>query len=160
MFNSKTINFLKEKIYLIVFAIFSFLFITPSIIYMAKNKTVLNFDNEFCFLLNNSNRLFQAFIYTIIILGMIGIYYIIIKKRNKIFKNIKQVYITISIISLIFVFLVFQINTRVNATNENYKKFATNVNIVKRYEIKENGNITNELVGYLEDSKNYIQNGN
>lgn len=106
MFNSKTINFLKEKIYLIVFAIFSFLFITPSIIYMAKNKTVLNFDNEFCFLLNNSNRLFQAFIYTIIILGMIGIYYIIIKKRNKIFKNIKQVYITISIISLIFVFTI------------------------------------------------------
>lgn len=106
MFNSKTINFLKEKIYLIVFAIFSFLFITPSIIYMTKNKTVLNFDNEFCFLLNNSNRLFQAFIYTIIILGMIGIYYIIIKKRNKIFKNIKQIYITISIISLIFVFTI------------------------------------------------------
>lgn len=106
MFNSKTINFLKEKIYLIVFAIFSFLFITPSIIYMTKNKTVLNFYNEFCFLLNNSNRLFQAFIYTIIILGMIGIYYIIIKKRNKIFKNIKQIYITISIISLIFVFTI------------------------------------------------------
>lgn len=63
------------------------------------------------------------------------------------------------LISLIFVFLAFQINTRVNATNENYKKFATNVNIVKKYEIKGNGNITNELVGYLEDSKNYIQNG-
>lgn len=106
MFNSKTINFLKEKIYLIFFSIFSFLFITPSIIYMVKNKTVLNFDNEFCFLLNDSNRLFQALVYIIIILGMIGIYYIIIKKRNRIFKNIKQLYIAISIISLIFVFTV------------------------------------------------------
>ena len=106
MFNNKIKNFLKDKIYLVIFAIISFLFITPSIIYLAKNKTVLNFDNEFCFLLNDSNRLFQALVYTIIILGMIGIYYIIIKKRNRIFKNIKQLYIAISIISLIFVFTV------------------------------------------------------
>ena len=49
-----------------LFIIFSILYAIPSIIYYAINKTVLNFTEEFKFLLHNTNRTEQAIIYLII----------------------------------------------------------------------------------------------
>ena len=79
------------------------MFAIPSIIYMINNRTVLNFDEYFKFCLNDSNRLGQTTIYIIILTILTIAYFLIIKNREKIFKNNKQMYIYITIISLIFV---------------------------------------------------------
>lgn len=88
------------------FVFFGILFSIPSIIYYIKNKTILGFDKEFCFLLNNSNRLFQTAIYFLIVVGLIILYYLIIKYREKIFKDIKQIFIYILIMSIIFILVI------------------------------------------------------
>ncbi len=93
----------NKKILLIIFAIGSIMFAIPSIIYMINNRTVLNFDEYFKFCLNDSNRLGQTTIYIIILTILTIAYFLIIKNREKIFKNNKQMYIYIAIISLIFV---------------------------------------------------------
>lgn len=93
----------NKKILLIIFAIASIMFAIPSIIYMINNGTVLNFDEYFKFCLNDSNRLGQTTIYIIILTILTITYFLIIKNREKIFKNNKQMYIYIAIISLIFV---------------------------------------------------------
>ena len=92
-----------------LFIISAIIFAIPSYVYLFRNKTLLNFDGnlEYCFLLtNNINRLYQAIVYTIIITIMVISYFIIIKYRKQIFKNVKQIFIFITIVSSIFVFVV------------------------------------------------------
>ena len=101
MKNKKILNYLL--------IIVSICFAMPSILFLVKNKTVLNFNGEleFCFLLTkNINRLYQAGVFVIIIALFLGIYYLIIKNRNILFKNIKEVYKLIITISLIFVVVI------------------------------------------------------
>jgi len=94
-------NFLKY-----IFILFSIMFAIPSIIYYINNKTILGFNKEFRFLLNDAHKGFQTFVYAYLIIGMIIVYYLIIKNKDKIFKNTKQIFKYIAIISLIFVLVV------------------------------------------------------
>lgn len=97
-------NLLKIAIFIV-----SICFAMPSLFYITKNKTVLNFngDLEFCFLLtNNIDRLYQAGIYAFIIFIYIILYYFIIKNYKKVFKDIKQIYKLILVISLVFVLVI------------------------------------------------------
>lgn len=99
-------NIKKENILKILYIISSILFIVPSIKYIAKNGTIYKFDEWFKFMLNNSNRESQT-IWYIIILSLITIFYIlIIKNRNKIFKNIKSIISYVAIIGAIYVFMI------------------------------------------------------
>lgn len=94
------------KIVLIVLAL---CFSIPSIIYILKNGTVLNFNGnlEYKFLLSNTiDRLYQSIVYMAIIVAIIVCYYLIIKNRNKLFENINDIYKYIMIISTIFIFVV------------------------------------------------------
>ena len=108
----KQLNKLMEKNihkikYIFIFSVI--LFILPSIYYFINNKTVLNFNTnlEFCFLLtNNIDRLYQAICYTVIITLMIGSYLLIVRYRDKIFKNIKQIFLLIIIVASILIFTV------------------------------------------------------
>lgn len=97
-------NYIKNKILIILFIIVNIAYVVPSIIYYIKNKTILNFEVYFKYLLTDSiNRNTQTLIY-IIILTILSILYIeIIKKRKEIFKNVKQIFIFIAIISAIFI---------------------------------------------------------
>ena len=102
------INYIIKNIK-IIFIISIIIFALPSIFYILKNKTLLNFNGnlEFCFLLtNNINRLYQALVYTLIISIIILCYFIIIKYRNQIFKNNKQIFTLICIVSAIFIFVI------------------------------------------------------
>ena len=89
-----------------IFIIFSIMFAVPSIIYYINNKTILGFDKEFRFLLNDAHKIFQTFVYVYLIIGMIIVYYLIIKNKDKIFKNTNQIFKYIAIISLIFVIVI------------------------------------------------------
>lgn len=97
----KNINLIK-----IIYIILSFAFITPSIVYILKNKTILGFNKEFKFLLNNIDTVKQTIIYLIIISLLITVYFLIIKKRKQVFKDTKSIMKFILIVSLIFVFTV------------------------------------------------------
>ncbi len=97
----KNINLIK-----VLFIVSSFTFIIPSIIYICKFKTILGFNKEFKFLLDDSNRILQTIVYLIIVTLLILIYFLIIKKRKELFRDMKSVMIFIFIISLIFVFAI------------------------------------------------------
>lgn len=97
----KDINLIK-----LLYIIASVLFISPSVLYLINNKTVLNFKKEFRFLLNNVNTVKQTMVYLLVITILILIYFFIIKKRKELFKDIKSVMIFILIVSFIFIFTV------------------------------------------------------
>ena len=96
--NRKMNNVLK-----IIFAISCIMFAIPSITYYIQNKTVFRFEQWFKFLLNDASRIEQTYIYILILLAMSITYFLIIKNREKIFKNTRRMFLYIAIISLIFV---------------------------------------------------------
>ena len=96
----------KDTFLIIFIILLSICFALPSIIYYTNNKTVLNFNNEleFCFLLtNNIDRFYQAGTFALILLAFIICYYYIIKNKERLFKNIKKMYLLIFAVSAIFI---------------------------------------------------------
>ena len=53
---------INEKILKIGIILSALLFSIPSIIYYIQNGTVLNFKEEYCFLLNNQDTLIQTIV--------------------------------------------------------------------------------------------------
>lgn len=99
----------KYKYLKLLMIVISIIFILPSLIYLIKNRTIFNFTGslEYKFLLtDNIDRLYQSLVYLIIILAFVVCYYFILKNRNKLFKNIKDVLKYVLIISAIFTFAV------------------------------------------------------
>lgn len=88
------------------FIISVIIFAIPSIKYYLQHKTIYKFEEWFKYLLKDTDRLEQTIIYIIILISMILIYFLIIKNRNKIFKNNKRMYIYIAIISVIFIVVI------------------------------------------------------
>lgn len=97
--DNKKFNFILK----IFFIISCMSFAMPSIVYYIKNKTIFRFEQWFRFLLNDSDRINQTLIYIMILCAMTIGYYLIIKNRKSIFKNIKKIFLFIAIVSLIFV---------------------------------------------------------
>lgn len=89
-----------------LFIISGIIFAIPSIKYYIKNKTIYKFEEWFRYLLNDTDRLEQTIIYIIILIAMTLIYFLIIKNRNKIFKNNKKMFIYIAIVSIIFILVI------------------------------------------------------
>ena len=89
-----------------IFIILLIISTIPSIIYLIQNKTILNFDKYFTILFNDTDRLEQTVIYIIILAIITTLYVLILKNRDKIFKNIKQVYIFIAISATICIFII------------------------------------------------------
>lgn len=87
----------------ILFIISCIIFAIPSITYYIKNKTVLKFEPWFQFLLNNTDRIEQTMVYILILIALTVFYFLIVKNREKIFKNTKEMFIFIMIVALIFV---------------------------------------------------------
>ena len=103
----KVIGFIhSKKIILIGFVLMAIIFAVPSIQYLLENRTILNFNEYFKFCLEDTNRVEQTIIYLIILTLLTICYFLIVKHREKLFKNNKQMYMYIAIISLIFVIVV------------------------------------------------------
>ena len=96
----------KEKFLKIGLIICAILFAIPSVKYIINNGTVLNLKDDYCFLLDDSDRLVQAGIYLLLLCIFAIFYYFIIKKRKQLFNNIKEVLLFIAIISVCFAFIV------------------------------------------------------
>lgn len=95
---------MKNKLLKISFILLSILLVVPSFIYIISNRTLVNFDIYFNFFLNeNANKIIATITFLILFLILFVIYILIIKKN--VLKNIKQVLIFVSIISIIFLFM-------------------------------------------------------
>lgn len=93
-----------NKLVKFIFITASILFAIPSIIYFIQKKTVLQFEPYFQFLYDAQvSRATQTILYIVILAILAVAYFAIVKRRKEIFKNIKEVFIFIAIISLIFV---------------------------------------------------------
>lgn len=101
------IKSLKDKIsnnlIKILFVIVCIMFAIPSIKYYINNKTIFKFEQWFKFLLNDTNRISQTYIYVLIICALILLYFLIVKNREKIFKSNKQMFAFIAIVTVIFI---------------------------------------------------------
>lgn len=96
---------MRNKIMKVLFIIFSLLLITPSIIYLIQNKTVMGFDTYFNFFINNTaNKTISTLIYICIYL-VITILYLMIIKQKEIFKNINHIIKFVFLISMVFVIM-------------------------------------------------------
>ena len=94
----------KNNLIKILFIIASISFAIPSVIYIMQRKTVLNFGPYFQFLYDIPiTRATQTLIYIFILTILTILYYLVIKKREKIFENTKKMFIFISIIAIIFI---------------------------------------------------------
>lgn len=93
-------NLLKLSLILI-----SILFALPSIVYLAKHKTIFQLNNqvENMFFLNDNFRTLQAIIFMILILFLFVFYFLIIKNRKKLFKSEKEIFVYILLVSIIFI---------------------------------------------------------
>lgn len=90
----------------ILFVLASILFAMPSIIYLLQKKTLLEFEPYFKYLLNDSNRVGQTLIYLVILSILVYLFYVIIKNRKKLFKDLKSILIYVAIVSIVFIFVV------------------------------------------------------
>lgn len=89
------------KILLVVIAI---LFAMPSILYWMQNKTVLAFGPYFQFLYEMPiSRATQTILYLFLLVGLVGFYWLILKRRKEMFPNTKRMFLFIAIISIIFI---------------------------------------------------------
>lgn len=94
---------IEKNIILFLFLVTSFIFAIPSIIYYIKNKTLLNFEASYLFLLTDSiSAMSQAVIYLIMFAILTILYFKVIKNRKDLFKNSKKLFSFIAIISVIF----------------------------------------------------------
>ena len=92
---------MKNKIIRMAMVIFAMLLLIPSIVYLAKNQTVMGFDTYYNFFIDESaNKLISTSVFLILFIGITVTYGIIIKQ--KVLKNIKEILIYVSILSIIF----------------------------------------------------------
>ena len=83
-----------------------FLFAIPSVIHIINSGFILESESYFHFFINNSelkdNSILNAIIYAGFFISLFLIYFIFLKKRNKIFKNIKEIVVLIVIAAVLF----------------------------------------------------------
>ena len=102
----KSIKIIFNKIIQPLFIVMCFIMAMPSILYLVKYKTILDFEPYFQFLYNAPiERLGQAILFGIILIIISVLYFLIIKKRNELFANNKEVLIFIAIVAIIFAFV-------------------------------------------------------
>lgn len=99
-------SILKNINYKILLLISTLILALPSIFYLAKNKTIVNFNEWFTFFLRKPNSIKESIIgaicFGLILIALFYFYFKLIKKSNKEFKNLKQIIIYVLIIVCIF----------------------------------------------------------
>ena len=96
----------KEKILIYLMILISIILCIPSIVYLINNGTVDGFDAYYTYTLVKSDSEIVRFGSGIIVIGLLIafsiIYFLLIKKENKIFSDKKQILIFIILISFFY----------------------------------------------------------
>lgn len=94
----------NNKVIKILFILTSIVFAMPSIAYLVKKETVLEFGPYFQFLYEAPvSRVGQTWLYIFLLTILTILYVKLLKKRENIFSNTKKMFLYITIIALIFV---------------------------------------------------------
>lgn len=97
---------LQKINYKVLFFIVTLAMATPSVLYLIRNKTIINFKEWFTFFLRMPNSKLEPIIgaicFGILLLALFYYYFRIIKNTNTEFKNFKSIIIYVIIISCIF----------------------------------------------------------
>ena len=101
---------LKNKLPTILLVVFTFLFTVPSITYLVQNKTIYKFYWVWTFLSKRpgtqTEKFLNAGLFFLLFTSIFIIYFVIVKNNRRIFKNQKQIFILITIISLLFLIII------------------------------------------------------
>lgn len=101
---------LKDKILIELFIIVSAVFAIPSILYLIQNKTIYKFYYVWTFFFKKPDTGNEKLLNAIMIVALFSIifllYFLIIKKHKKIFKNKKSIFILIITVSLLFLVII------------------------------------------------------
>lgn len=99
-------SFTKETILKLVYFFMTILLVSPSIIYLIKNKTIYHFTQVFTFTFVRPQTANDRYINTALYIGLFFIlfflYFAILKNVNKVFKTKKSMFIFIAIIGIMF----------------------------------------------------------
>lgn len=99
----------KDKLLIYLMILISIVLCIPSIVYLINNRTVDGFDAYYTYTLTKSNSETVRLGSGILVIGLLIvfsiIYILLIKKENKIFKDKKQIFIFIILISFIFMMI-------------------------------------------------------
>lgn len=151
----KVIEFGIEKILYIFFCL---LLTIPSICYYLTHKGFLLYMQEYKVLLNSDRGIHQTVLFGIAIIILFLLYFLILKKADTRFKNIRKVFIYIAIISMIFFVIAPTLSTDifyylgVGRINSNYNAnpyYDTIRDVFANISQKENYSDTVVLQGYL-----------
>lgn len=100
----------KNNIFIILFTICSAFFAVPSIIYIFQNKTIYKFSWVWTYLfkrpMTKMDCYINAFLFFILFTAIFLLYFLILKKQNKILKSKKQIFTLIIIASLLFMIII------------------------------------------------------
>lgn len=160
----KVVKNIKDKVDLSIltknfFIIFCMILAIPSINYYIEKGTIFKFNTYYRFLFNNADIKMQTIYYFIILAFITLTYFVIIKNRDKIFKNFKSIMIFIAIISIIFIIMIPFFSSdvfyylgigRLDGTYHQNPYYTT----IKEYVDNSNGNYENDTVlmqGYYND---------
>ncbi len=99
-------NKLEKINYKFLFLITSIIILIPSLNYLIRNKTILNFNEWFTFFLrkpvNSIESVIGAILFGILLIVLFYLYFKIIKNTDKEFKGLKSIILYVLIISCIF----------------------------------------------------------
>ena len=99
----------KNKILIYIMILISITLCIPSITYLINNRTVDGFDSYYTYTLVKWENTQKGLISGIIVIGLSLLYsmtyFIIIKKENEIFKNKKEILMSVIVISFIFMLI-------------------------------------------------------
>lgn len=100
----------KNNIFIILFTICSAFFAVPSIIYIFQNKTIYKFSWVWTYLfkrpMTKIDCYINAFLFFILFTAIFLLYFLVLKKHNKILKSKKQIFTLIIIASLLFMIII------------------------------------------------------
>ena len=109
MDKEKTIS-KRAKMPVIIFIIATIALVAPSVLYWLQNKSVYRFYYVWTYLFRlpttSGEKMINAIMFFALITILFLIYILIIKKRNQIFKNKKQIFILIAIVSVLFAIII------------------------------------------------------
>ena len=119
---------INEKTLKILFIIISLLLVFPSIMYLINYKTIFEFNTYYNFFIDkNINKIVSSILYLIFYISIVAIYIMLIKKEN-VFKDIKQLLIYITLVSIIFIIITA---SRMKEVYSNNKDKIPNMEIIK-----------------------------
>ena len=104
----KVIRTIKNKMTLCLFFVVSFIFALPSILYLCKHKTIIEFDFDWTYFyqLAQGNRLLNALALLLLFSVLFALYFCVIKKRRQLLPTPQKMFACIVSISLLFLIVI------------------------------------------------------